>query len=194
MNRSLSVAIILAATPLFAQCPSGPLGPEGLKLTRYNPFMELVYQPSPEGVVELRKQDRGGFTQTRTSVYPHPLMVGKQISENGELVLQYDRPVSDLHRLDKTKVWDANAKLLIGGKVVDQGVAHAQFKAIEKISIGTCVYKVWVVEDYINLTETGKTAFAHFYSPDLGVVLQALALDENSRPVSIVAFDKIERP
>lgn len=182
------------ASQTLAECPSGPLGPKGLKLTRTDPFMENILHPSPEGVIETRRQTRDGQMETKTSIYPHPLMVGKQISANGELVLRYDEDVNDLAKLDTSKKWTSKVSLLIGNEVVDTGSTGAEFKALESVSIGTCKYKVWVVEDYLDLKQSGKMIYAHFYAPELGVVLQVLSLDEKSQPTSFVAFDKIEIP
>lgn len=194
MIRIIALTATVMASQVLAECPSGPLGPQGLKLTRTEPFMEVIYRPSPEGVVESRRQMRDGEMQTKTTIYSHPLMVGKQISANGELILNYDQNVHDLAKLDASKKWTSKVSLLIGNDVVDTGNAGAEFKALESVSIGACQYKVWVVEDYLELKQSGKMIYVHYYAPDLGVVLQVLSLDENSKPVSMVAFDKIEIP
>ncbi len=194
MIRIIGLTATLMASQVLAECPGGPLGPQGLKLTRTEPFMEVIYRPSPEGVVESRRQMRDGEMQTKTTIYSHPLMVGKQISANGELILNYDQNVQDLAKLDASKKWTSKVSLLIGNDVVDTGNAGAEFKALESVSIGACQYKVWVVEDYLELKQSGKMIYAHFYAPDLGVVLQVLSLDEKSQPTSLVAFDKIEIP
>lgn len=194
MIRIIALTVTLMASQTLAECPSGPLGPKGLKLTRTDPFMEIIYQPSPEGVVESRRQMRDGEMQTKKIIYSHPLMVGKHISDNGELILNYDQNVQELAKLDTSKKWTSKVSLLIGNEVVDTGSTGAEFKALESISIGTCKYKVWVVEDYLDLKQSGKMIYAHFYSPELGVVLKVLSLDEKSQPTSIVAFDKIEIP
>ena len=189
--RLAAIFFLMSAQSVWA-CPQALDRENGLILTRTDPFFSVLFRSSDQGLTEQRIMDRGAGPEEVSTVYPHPLVVGERVSSTATLSLSYSAPVSQLDRLDETGTWRSDVVLQSGQEVLGRGTATLSFLGNSTIAIGACQYDVWQVEDRFELEGREPIVFDKFYSPKLGLVLNAIRLSPNRDPISTVEFDTIE--
>ena len=189
--RLAAIFFLLSAQSVWA-CPQALDRENGLILTRTDPFFSSFYRPTDQGLTEQRIMERGAGPQEVSTVYPHPLVVGKRVGRNGTLSLSYSAAVSLLDRLNETGTWQSDVVLRSGQDELGRGTATLSFLGNSTIAVGECRYDVWQVEDRFELEGREPIVFDKFYSPKLGLVLNAIRLSPNREPISTVEFDTIE--
>ncbi len=191
MIRLATVFLVLGAQAAMA-CPQS-LDPQGgLVLTRTDPFFAVILKATEEGLTEQRVMERDSGPEPVSTLYPHPLVVGERAARNGTLSLSYATAVSQLDRLNETGVWQSDVVLRSGQDELGRGTATLSFRGNQTMSVGECRYDVWHVEDRLELEGRAPIIFDKFYSPTLGVVLEAVKLTPNREPITMISFDKIE--
>ena len=188
----LSIVLFLLGVQSAVACPQAMDRENGLILTRTDPFFSVLFRPTDQGLTEQRIMDRGAGPEEVSTVYPHPLVVGERVSSTTTLSLSYSAPVSQLDRLNETRTWQSDVVLQSGQEVLGRGTAILSFLGTSTIAIGACRYDVWQVEDRFELEGREPIVFDKFYSPKLGLVLNAIRLSPNRDPISTVEFDTIE--
>ena len=186
----LTLMFVLVGGQAALACPK-EMGETGIVLTRTSPFFSIYVSDTERGLTEQRIMVRGAAPENVSSVYPHPLVIGQRAGGDGVLSLTYAKPTSQLDRLDRIGHWTSDVVLRSGQTPVGTGKATLSFLGDATISIGTCTYDVWHVEDRLELESRAPIIFDKFYSPALGVVLKTVKLTQKREPIDMVEFNEI---
>lgn len=191
MLRVMSLAVLVGAGAAAADCPRPVSEVAGVELVRSEPFFANVYRHSPEGLIETRVMERDGAEEKGSTIYIHPLAPGQQISANGAIMLDYTADASELDRLDQTGQWTSAIAVKIDGQVVMTGTAEKRFVGVDTVTIGDCRTDVWLVEDRMALGPSDGSYMLLSYAPDLGLVVRAVTMAADGKPLQGVEFDQI---
>ncbi|NIZ10158.1 hypothetical protein HCZ97_12035 [Pseudooceanicola sp. HF7] len=192
MRTLAACALMCPAVALAQSCPQTPVNDAPLRLTRADPFMQIDYTSTAEGLREDRTMEVRGLTRDSTTLYAHPLVPARLTSDQTKITMRYDAPLQGIETLDRDKKWESGYTVSSDGEELFKGRFTLSYKRSANVVIGECRYNVWVVEARMYRPELYSN-FEQLYAPKLGIVLGSVAKNAEDTPVSGVFFDHIER-
>lgn len=181
----------MMAARALAECPTSGDLPQGLVLTRNNPFLSSLFKQTPNGLSEFRIVKKGAAAEDVTATYLHALAPSDRVSAKNTVTVEYDEPVAFLDDMPEQKVWHSAVSVYVDGYLAMEGTAAKTFVGEEEIAVGECRYSTWVVEDRLVIGPDGGTYFLQYYAPKLGLVISSIKMDSDGKPLSGVQFDMI---
>lgn len=186
------LTLIATLSPTIAlACPSEMDKEYGIQLTRTEPFFSMLLQEADGGLTERRILFRDAQPEKVASLYLHPLIVGRREGKNGSTFLDYSAPFEDLNRLNEIGEWQSDVVFRAGTRLLASGTTIIKFLGNSSVKIGACRYKVWHIEDRLELEERTPIVFEKWYSPQLNVVLRIMRMRLDGQPMNEIAFDQI---
>jgi len=192
--KTIAIVAFLASTAVASAqdvCPTIENLKPGIRLTRAEPYFSMVYSATAKGLAEARVMQRDGVIEKVSTLYSHALLPIERIGDTGTLSLRYSQNPMLLSRLDEEGVWTSDVTLKVDDTEVAQGSFTLEYLRQEDTQIGACTYATWVVKDTLALQGGAPISYIKHFSPELGLVLRVLRLDENGQPLSLVAVDEI---
>lgn len=192
MKYLTTMGVTLLLTQNALACPKEMDAANGIVLTRASTFFSALFKPKGEGITEQRIMIRGAEPEDISSFYPHPLVIGKHISKNGELNIEYKKPLVALDELNNTNNWVSEVVVKSGDTEIGTGTAVVSFIGYDVITIGECTYDVWRISDRLELKDSQPIIFEKYFSPELKLVLASITMSNEGEPISGVMFDEIK--
>jgi len=192
----ICMATAIATGAAAQDCPAAADLRGGVRLTRVDPLLSTVTTRTTAGYEEARVNALNGPPRDVSTVYIHPLAVVRRVDATGALTVAYAEDPNALRDLPQLGRWASPVTLSARGAVIGRGLYTAEFIEIIPVTIGTCTYDTWLVQDTLTLAGRAPIRFAKYYAPGVDLVVQAIRLDPAGTSISTVQFDEIraERP
>lgn len=134
---------------------------------------------------------QGEIREESEVLYAHPITAIRLTNASGTTEVVYGAQVEDLDRIDSLGEWRTDVLLKRGGKVLAVGVEQVTFLGPSSVTIDTCTYATWAVEERMELTGYDPIIFEKHYAPALGLVLRSIQKSVQGAVMSEVAFQSI---
>lgn len=191
--RILTIAVLaFLPTILAAQCPSGSNSDEGVTLIRNDPFFGVSNHLQADNILQERGlKNRDGEVESSTSYYKFGFLILERVGVRETLRLDYHNSFLILENMKPGTRWTSAATLFEDDEVIGEAEAKVWIEGVETITISDCTYDVIRIRDSLIVDGGAPYNFSRLYSPELGMVVDALRMDENWNPVNSVSFDEI---
>jgi hypothetical protein len=175
----------------MANCPVSISNAPGITLTRSEPFFESTFRQNAAGLKEVRRVMRDGKIEVIVARYQHPLAPVNRVSQANTVSLEYAADTAALDDLPQIGKWQSDVVLPIGGASGVNGTAIKTYAGADVVTIGTCSYDVWVVEDRLEIDGRLGPYELQSYAPSLGLIVRTITMSPSGDPLSGVEYDQI---
>ena len=188
LSAGLTAALLLAASPLRADCPTGDDLGDGITLAQNTPyFMRSDFKSTEQGFVEHRVIKSGEDTRTTMALYRHGLAKVSEHSHLGHTKISYVDKVTPLDQLPE------KGKVSISG--IARGPKGESFVELEltfvqsgQRALAECRFDTWEVISSLRDRNGTGAAFRMHYAPELDLVLAVSALGEDGRDSPVFTY------
>ncbi len=175
-------ALIVAAAPLHAECPTSADLEAGIVLAQNTPFfLRGDFKAVDEGIVERRVMVVGGEAVESMALYRHGLVMTGEHSPTGHVEITYVDDLAGVYHLPDTgkAAISGIAKGPLGDAYVE---LELEYLGSSTLTLGECAFETWQVASSLKDRSGAGAVFELDYAPELGVVLGARLIgDDGSR-------------
>lgn len=183
-----AVALLLIASPIWAECPTVAHLADGIVLAQNDPFfIRSDFKSAPGGFSEVRVTETNGEVRQSIMIYRHGLVMVGEHSAAGRLEITYiDRltPLADLPERGSV-VLNGIAKGPSGEAYVELDVA---FVAHGRRELAGCGYVTWVVNSTLRERGGAGAVYRMEYAPELDLVLASSLVGEDGSATPVYAY------